>query len=145
MIKALIILDPEEHNRWVLKTLLESEGYKAFCTATIDETLKIFPEYKFDGLISEYWIGHNSVLEVIKKFKEFFPEGYVMILAHDDVQENEYQEIFNAGADDFFVKPFPTRRILLHLQKGLQRHKEQNQANFKVKDNPLGQGNLIFK
>ncbi len=58
------------------------------------------------------------MLEVIKKFKEFFPEGYVMILAHDDVQENEYQEIFNAGADDFFVKPFPTRLNSITFAKG---------------------------
>lgn len=140
MIKSLIILDPEEHNRWVLKTLLESEGYKVFCASTSDEALKIFPEYKFHGLISEYWIGQTSSLDVIKKFKELSPEGYVMILANDDVKENEYQEIINAGVDDFFVKPFPTRRILLHLQKGLRRHKEQNQnqLEFKVKDNSFG-------
>lgn len=140
MIKALIILDPEEHNRWVLKTLLESEGYKVFCASTIAEALKIFHEYKFHGLISEYWVGHTSSLEVIKKFKELSPEGYVMILANDDVKENEYQEIINAGVDDFFIKPFPTRRILLHLQKGLRRHKEtnQNQLELKVKDNSFG-------
>lgn len=140
MVKALIILDPEEHNRWVLRTLLEGEGYKVFCAATIDEALKIFAEYKFHGLISEYWIGHNSSLEVIKKFKELSPEGYVMILANDDVNENEYQEMINAGVDDFFIKPFPTRRIILHLQKGLKPHKEQNQnqLEYKIQDNQLG-------
>ncbi|MGB9699169.1 MAG: response regulator [Thermodesulfobacteriota bacterium] len=140
MVKALLILDPEEHNRWVLKTLLESEGYKVFCASTIDEALKIFLEYKFHGLISEYWIGPTSSLEVIKKFKELSPEGYVMILANDDVQENEYQEIIKAGVDDFFLKPFPTRRILLHLQKGLRQHKDQNQnqLEFIVQENPMG-------
>jgi DNA-binding NtrC family response regulator len=140
MVKAIIILDPEEHTRWVLRTLLENEGYKVFCAATTEEARKILLEYKFHGLISEYWIGQDSALEVIKKFKELSPDGYVMMLANDDVQEHEYQEIINAGVDDFFVKPFPTRRILLHLQKGLRNHNEQNQssAEFQAPQNQLG-------
>ncbi len=137
MVKALMILDPEEHTRWVLRTILESEGYKVFGAARIEEALKIFMEYKFHALISEYWIGHTSSLEVIKKFKELSPDGYVMMLANEDVKENEYQEIINAGVDDFFVKPFPTKRILIHLQKGLRRHKEQNQGELILQENSL--------
>ncbi len=137
MVKAIMILDPEEHTQWVLRTILESEGYKVFGVARIEEALKIFTEYKFHALISEYWIGHISSLEIIKKFKELSPEGYVMMLANEDAKENEYQEIINAGVDDFFVKPFPTKRILIHLQKGLRRNKEQNQGELFLQENSL--------
>lgn len=140
MSTAIMILDPEEHTRWVLRTLLEGEGYKVVCAATMEEALKIISDFKFHALISEYWLGHSSSLGLIKRFKELFPDAYVMMLANNDVPENEYQEIINAGVDDFFVKPFPTRRILLHLQKGLRNHKEQNQMHggFQNPKNQLG-------
>ncbi|MCJ7642062.1 MAG: hypothetical protein MUO29_09245, partial [Desulfobacterales bacterium] len=34
--------------------------------------------------------------------------------------EKEYEEIMTAGVDDYFIKPFPSWKILLHLRKGLR-------------------------
>jgi len=31
-----------------------------------------------------------------------------------------YEEIINAGVDDFFLKPIFNARILIHLKKGLK-------------------------
>ena len=117
--ETILILDPEEHTQWILKTLLESEEYKVIAANTIELALVNFSKIEISGLITEYWIGHSSTLGIMRHFKKVYPEAYTMVLANGEVQENEYQEIINAGADDFFAKPCSGKKILLHIRKGL--------------------------
>lgn len=121
--ETIIVLDPEVNTQWTLKTLLESEGYNVITANTIKSAQKKFSNIELSGLITEYWIGHSSTLGVIRQLKKNFPKAYVMMLTNGDVQEKEYQEIINAGVDDFFLKPFPSQKILLHLCKGLNHHR----------------------
>ena len=43
-----------------------------------------------------------------------------MMITNSEVIESEYEEIIRAGVDDYFLKPFSPRKILLHLKKGLR-------------------------
>jgi len=65
-----------------------------------------------------------STLEIVRGFKKAFPEAYVMLLTHGEIKEGEYEEIMDAGVDDFFMKPFPVRKILVHLRKGLKQRQD---------------------
>jgi DNA-binding response OmpR family regulator len=56
---------------------------------------------------------------VIREFKKAFPEVFIMMLSHREVQEGEYEEFINAGVGDFFYKPIAFKKLLLHLKKGL--------------------------
>jgi DNA-binding NarL/FixJ family response regulator len=80
-----------------------------------------FLESEVSGLIAEYWIQESCTLEAIRELKKRFPEAYVMILTHHNVEENEYRKIMDAGIDDFFLKPISSEKILIHLRKGLER------------------------
>jgi DNA-binding response OmpR family regulator len=58
-----------------------------------------------------------------------------MMLTADEVTEKEYEEIISAGVDDYFVKPFPSWKILPHLRKGLKQrslvlHKKRLEQEF---------------
>lgn len=118
--ETIVVLDPEMNTRWALKTFLENEDYNVIPVNTIENARKKFSEFEVSGLITEYWTDHCSTLEAIRGFKKAFPEAYVMLLTNRDIRENEYEEILNAGADDFFLKPFSVKKILLHLRKGLK-------------------------
>jgi DNA-binding response OmpR family regulator len=118
--ETIVILDPESNTQWPLKKFLENEDYNVISVSTIENARKKFSEFEVSGLITEYWIKHSSTLETIRGFKEAFPEAYVMLLTNGEIKENEYEEILNAGVDDFFLKPFPIKKILLHLRKGLR-------------------------
>jgi DNA-binding NtrC family response regulator len=120
MIKeTIVILDPESNTQWPLKTFLENEEFNVIPVNTVEKALKKFSEFEVSGLITEYWINHSSTLEAIRGLKKAFPEAYVMMLTNGELQENEYEQIISAGADDLFLKPFSITRILLHLRKGL--------------------------
>jgi DNA-binding NtrC family response regulator len=118
--ETILILDAEENVTWTLKTLLENEGYSAVIINSIKRALRDFTELNVSGLITEYWVGSFRTLGAIRKLKEIFPETYVMMLTDKEIREDEYEEIMQAGVDDYFLKPIPIRKILLHLQKGLK-------------------------
>lgn len=118
--ETIIILDREPHNRWVLKTWLESEEYDVVLADTIEKASKNFSEFEVSGLITEYWIDDAPALEAIRRFKGRFPEAYVMLLTNGEMRDEEYEKIIDAGTDDCFLKPCSMRKILLHLRKGLK-------------------------
>jgi DNA-binding response OmpR family regulator len=41
------------------------------------------------------------------------------MLTNTELLENEYEEIIDAGVDDYFLKPLSNKKVLLHLRKGL--------------------------
>lgn len=118
--ETVLILDKEYHVQWALKTLLESEKYAVIAVDTVERALKNFSEFEVSALITEYWIEHSFTLETIRKLKSMFPEAYVMMLTNGEIKENEYEKIIEAGVEDYFLKPISSKKILLHLRKGLR-------------------------
>ena len=118
--ETILILDKENHTRWILKAFLEGERYIVIAVDTVERALQNFAEFEVSGLITEYWIDQASTLDTIRQLKARSPEAYVMMLTTDDVGEKEYGELMGAGVDDYFVKPAPTWKILIHLKKGLK-------------------------
>ena len=122
--ETILILDDESHSRWTLKVLLESEHYPVVAVDTIDRALRNFSEFEVSGLVAEYWINQRCTVEAIRELKTRFPACYVMILTDKEMKENEYEEAMTAGVDDCFLKPLSTKKILLHIKKGLKRRSD---------------------
>jgi len=118
--ETILILDKEQHNQWVLKRLLENEKYIVIGVDTIERAQQNFSEFEVAGFITEYWINHLRTLETIRKLKKTFPEAYVMMLTDAQIEDEEYEELLEAGVDDYFLKPLSSKKILLHLRKGLR-------------------------
>src|SRR5512139_3268288 len=121
--ETILILDKEFHTQWTLKTILESEKYIVLAVDTIERAIQNFREFEVSCLISEYRIGDAYTSGIIKELKKNFPELYVMMLTHENLEENEYKKIMTAGIDDFFQKPISSEKILIHLRKGLRQRK----------------------
>jgi DNA-binding response OmpR family regulator len=121
--ETILILDKEFHTQWTLKTILESEKYIVLAVDTIERALQNFQEFEVSSLITEYRIDHTNTPEIIRELKKNFPELYVMMLTHENLEEKEYKKIMSAGIDDFFLKPISSEKILIHLKKGLRQRK----------------------
>jgi DNA-binding response OmpR family regulator len=121
--ETILILDKEFHTQWTLKTILESEKYIVLAVDTIERALQNFQEFEVSSLITEYRIDHTHTPEIIRELKKNFPELYVMMLTHENLEEKEYKKIMSAGIDDFFLKPISSEKILIHLKKGLRQRK----------------------
>lgn len=117
---TILILDTDKNITWILRTLLENENYPVVIADTLDGALEGFSNFHVLGLITEYQIENVCTLEAIRKLKGMFPEAYVMMVTDKEMKEDEYEEMMQMGVDDYFLKPVPMKRILLHLQKGLR-------------------------
>ena len=118
--ETILILDNEPYIQWSLKALLETEKYLPITADTIEIALNHFSTYRISGLITEYRIDQFCTLDAIRNLKKRFPGLYVMMLTNGEVEGSQYEEIMNAGVDDFFTKPFSSEKVLLHLKKGLK-------------------------
>jgi len=118
--ETILILDADKNVTWTLKTFLENEGYPVVIVDSVERATRYFTELKVSGLITEYWIGNFRTPGAIRKIKEMFPESYVMMITNHPIKDDEYEEIMKSGVDDYFLKPMPIKKILLHLQKGLK-------------------------
>lgn len=136
--ETIMILDDETHSRWTLKALLESERYLVVAVDSVERALRDFSEFRIEGFITEYWVGGDPTTGVIREAKTRFPGCYVMILTDKDLKEKDYEELLGAGVDDFFSKPVSSRKILLHLERGLGRCRESLAAG------PMGQDDLAL-
>jgi DNA-binding NtrC family response regulator len=128
--ETILILDKESHTQWTLKTVLESEKYIVLPVDTIERALQSFQEFEVSGLITEYRIDHTYVPEIIRELKKSFPELYVMMLTHENLEEKKYGKIMRSGIDDFFLKPISSDKILFHLEKGLRQRKMLLQKKY---------------
>ncbi len=121
--ETILILDRELNTQWTLKTLLESEKYIVLAVDTIERALQNFREFEVSGLITEYRMDHFLTHEIIRELKKDFPELYVMMVTHENLEEREYRKMMRSGIDDFFLKPISGEKILIHLKKGLRQRK----------------------
>ncbi len=120
---TILILDKEFHTQWTLKTVLESEKYIVLAVDAIERALQSFREFEVSGLITEYRIDHFATIEMVRELKKSFPELYVMMITHENLEEKEYRRVMSSGIDDFFLKPVSVEKILIHLKKGLRQRK----------------------
>jgi DNA-binding NtrC family response regulator len=127
--EKILILDNESYVQWTLKIFLEREGYLVVVANTIEKVLNHFAEDKISSLITEYQIDQDFTPGLIRDLKRRFPEVYVMMLTSLELKESEYEEIFQAGVDDLFQKPFSNEKVLLHLKKGLKQRETLLQKN----------------
>ncbi len=121
--ETILILDTEFHTQWTLKTLLEGEKYIVLAVDTIERALQNFKEFEVSGLITEYRVDHILTYEITRELKKDFPELYVMMVTHENLEEKEYRKMMRSGIDDFFLKPVSSEKILIHLRKGLRQRK----------------------
>jgi len=152
--ETILILDKEPHTQWTLKTLLEGEKYIVLAVNSIERGLQNFQEFEVSCLITEFRIDDTCTHEMIRELKKRFPELYVMMLTHENLEEMEYRKIMGAGIDDFFLKPVSSVKILVHLKKGLRhrktllqkRHLEQilneMKTNQNIQEVPLAVGRV---
>jgi len=132
--ETILIVDKEFNAAWTLSAFLTAQGYIVQVADSIDRALKNCSQFEVSGLVTEYWVGDFSTVEMVRELKRNSPELYVMMLAGGVLEEDEYEAVMDAGVDDFFVKPFSAKRILIHLKKGLGHRRVFININYLEKE-----------
>lgn len=117
----ILIVDDEDRIRRLLKLYLEKEGYETFEAETGPSAVKMVSENHYDLILLDVMLPELNGNEVARKIRLENDVPIMMITASSE--ENNRVEGFLSGADDYIVKPFSPREVMLRVAAVLKRTK----------------------
>ncbi|KFF14077.1 transcriptional regulator [Chryseobacterium soli] len=117
--KVLIIEDNARVSS-LLKRGLESQGYQIYISEDAEDALVLVEKITFDLVITDIMLPRMNGIELSKMIKQKYPDlPIIMLTALGTIDEKI--EGFDAGADDYMVKPFEIRELYARIKAVLQR------------------------
>src|SRR6478736_7762993 len=102
----ILVVDPNEQRRALVRPMLDSEGYEAVYLADGDEALGLTSEYDPDLILLAVELPSGSGLELCGELRASDPRRhYPVLLLGDDAEEQSAARGLLAGADDFMAHP----------------------------------------
>ena len=138
--RRVMVVDDEKGIREALQQVLEYEEIEVRVSASGNEALLAYPDFKPHLVFLDVKMEGMDGLETLKKIRKLDPQAQVvMISGHGTIQTAV--EATQLGAYDFLEKPLDTDRILLTLRNALQhvvlvsenvRLKQEVQAQYEI-------------
>jgi two-component system, OmpR family, alkaline phosphatase synthesis response regulator PhoP len=112
--KKIFVVDDEPQIIKVLKAYLEKAGYQVVTAADGKLALSIFQREKPDFLILDLNLPGMDGLEVCKAIRKTSNVPILMLTAR--VEETDRLIGLELGADDYVIKPFSPREVVLRVK-----------------------------
>lgn len=116
---SILVVDDEERIRRLLKMYLEREGFTIQEAADGSEALEKALETDFDLILLDLMMPEIDGLEVCRRLREKKSTPIIMLTAKGE-EANRVQG-FEVGTDDYIVKPFSPREVVLRVKALLRR------------------------
>ncbi len=116
----ILLVEDEMNLARPLQFNLEQEGYQVRCTANGKEALEWLSQQKFDLIILDIMIEGMDGFEVARRVRRTDQRLPILMLTARSTEQDRVQGL-ELGADDYMVKPFHLRELLLRVQRMLER------------------------
>ncbi|OJF89699.1 response regulator transcription factor [Alkalibacterium sp. 20] len=132
--KKLLVVDDEDRIRRLLKMYLEKADYSIEEAENGKKALEMALENDYDLILLDVMMPEMDGLEVAEEIRKE-KETPIMMLTAKGEELNRIQG-FEAGVDDYIVKPFSPREIVLRVAAILKRTKSDtpNGTNGDISD-----------
>lgn len=138
--KARILLaEDDEYLSELLKDALEEEGYSVVLCVNGQDAIDVFDKSKFDICLLDIMMPVKDGFTVAKKIRQQTDIIPILFISTKALIEDK-MEGYNKGADDYIVKPFNMKELLLKLNVFLRRTKKM----FSEVKQEYRFGNLYF-
>ena len=115
----ILVIDDDTSLRRVLEYNLQEEGYEVQATASGEEGLFLFKQFRPDLVITDMKMSGMDGLKVLNSIKESSPDTLVIIITAFGTVDVAV-EAMKAGAYDYITKPFNREALKLTVKKALQ-------------------------
>jgi len=119
--KKIMIVDDQPEVRELVTITLSSEEYQIFETDTGEKAIKIAKHEKPDLILMDIMMpGSIDGLEATRIIKSYpdTKDTYIIMLTAKG-QKKDFEIGIQAGADDYFVKPFSPLRLIEKVEEVL--------------------------
>jgi two-component system alkaline phosphatase synthesis response regulator PhoP len=128
MTKKVLVVDDEAQIVRVLKAYLEKSGFEVVTAADGPAALTVFQREKPDFMILDLNLPGMDGLEVCKSIRRDSNIPILMLTAR--VEEADRLVGLELGADDYVVKPFSPREVVLRVRAIFRRAAEPTKADL---------------
>lgn len=115
----ILVVDDEERIRRLIKMYLEREQYEIDEAENGEDALQMALAADYDLIMLDLMLPGIDGIEVCEKLREVKSTPVIMLTAKGE-ESNRIQG-FEAGADDYVVKPFSPREIVFRVKAVLRR------------------------
>lgn len=122
MTEKILIVDDEERIRKLLNMYLVREGYEITEAEDGAEALELALKNDYNCILLDLMMPEMDGIEVAKRLRREKSTPIIMLTAKGE--ENNRVEGFEVGADDYIVKPFSPREVVLRVKAILRRASE---------------------
>ncbi|MNW35576.1 Transcriptional regulatory protein SrrA [compost metagenome] len=136
--KRILIIDEDERTRLLLKRYLEKEGYIVNEATHGLQAIQQFYSHSFSIIVMEWALPDVSGSEVCRHVKHNSSVPILVLTGKTDV--NDRIQGFEAGADDYVLKPFSAREVILRIRSILDRF----EGNCSFKLNTLSASEILI-
>lgn len=120
--ECILIVEDDKHIAKLVRYNLEKAGYTCESTITGEEALDILDYKEIDLVILDIMLPKMNGLETCRKIKQDARiSGIPVILLTAKGEEVDRVVGFELGADDYIVKPFSPRELVLRVKAVLKR------------------------
>src|SRR6266545_1635718 len=116
----ILLVEDETNLARPLQFNLEQEGYEVHQTPSGKEALDLLTRQQFDLIILDLMIEEMDGFEVARLVRQQDQKLPILMLTARSAEQDRIQGL-EVGADDYMVKPFHLRELLLRVQRMLQR------------------------
>lgn len=117
--QTILVVDDEERIRKLLTMYLQREGYATEEAEDGESALNMATESDYDLILLDLMLPGMTGEEVCEKLREQKATPVIMLTAKGE--ESNRVQGFEVGADDYIVKPFSPREVILRVKALLRR------------------------
>lgn len=116
----ILVVDDEEKIRAIIRKYAEFEGYTITEAKDGIEAVNLCREYEYDLIILDVMMPELDGFSACKEIRRFKDIPVIMLSARGE----EYDKIhgFDLGIDDYVVKPFSPRELMMRVKVVINRH-----------------------
>jgi type IV pilus assembly protein PilB len=120
--EKILIVDDNRVILKILKNILESQNYLTVSASNGLEALKIAHQEKPDLIVTDYLMPEMDGMMLITKLKSQMSTRFIPIIMLTSKDEVDAEvAVINAGADDYLTKPVNPKRLIVRINRLLNR------------------------
>ena len=132
---CILIVDDNPEIREIINVLLGGEGFEVSEAENGAQALTLIEQQDFDLIILDIMMPELDGFSTCKEIRKEKDIPVIMLSARGE----EYDKIhgFELGIDDYVVKPFSPKELMMRVNVVISRHQK--------KESPAGDGHEIFE
>lgn len=126
--EPILVVDDSPQIRRALRTILISQGFVVIDARTGEDALELIRKQRVELILLDVNLPGISGIETCKEIRRSSHVPVIMLTVRDS--ERDKVLAFDAGADDYVVKPFGSEELMARVRATLRRAGSESPSTF---------------